>query len=119
MATKAAAKKTVKKPVAKNAASSSARTPLITDPRESQAPTNTQPSETAADRSQVDDGNDTILPRRATGQKRADEVTVTVVKPFRITDEKGEHKYAVGTYGMPKDHADHWYAKPHLADADE
>lgn len=117
-AKKAAAKKT---PAAKKAATS--RTALITDPRESgpanPEPVNIQPSETPADRSQVDDGTDTILPRRATGKKKADEKTVTVVKAFRLTDEKGEHKYPVGTYGMPKDHAEHWYAQAFLAGEDD
>jgi hypothetical protein len=97
------------------------RTPLTADPRETAAAEEVKVRpETAADKQQVDDGTDTILPRRVSaGKKKADEVEVTVIKAFRITDHAGEHKYGVGTYSMPKEHAEHWYAAPHLAGADE
>ncbi len=97
------------------------RTSLIADPRESAAPAQDPAKvESAADKQQVDDGTDTILPRRSTAGKVKDGVLVTVVKAFRLTDQAGEHKYAVGTYPMPREHAEHWYAQAHLgSEADD
>lgn len=41
-------------------------------------------------------------------------VLVIVPQGFKLTDRvKGIIDYPMGTYRMPKDHADHWYAQAH------
>jgi hypothetical protein len=51
---------------------------------------------------------------RRVALKELEMVEATITKPFRITaDDGGVHEYAVGTKKIPREHAEHWYAKAH------